>query len=90
MPKKTMDVESYIEKVQSLPLSSRGIREPIYDELLQSLSSKGAGTYKINIPNKQPKSVFYALRPRIKNQYTNMQLKLRDKGTSLYVVVEKK
>lgn len=59
-----VSVDSFIKKVEKLPKGKRS-REPVYDDVVKSLSKKEAGIYEITLPDKKPKSVYSALRTRL-------------------------
>ena len=82
-----MSKKQLFERVDKLPGRKFGEKVKVYSEVLADIQKQGKGVYKINIPNKKPKTVYMALRKRIKqDKLTN--LKLHDRLGVIYIEVK--
>jgi hypothetical protein len=66
-----------IRKVESLPIMKKA-REPAYNELVEDVLKMEKGYYEVAFENKHPKTIYQALKKRIK-----------DKPLKLHIVKEK-
>jgi hypothetical protein len=62
-----------IRRVESLPIMKKA-REPIYDELVEDVLKMEKGYYEITFENKNPKTVYQALKKRIKDKPLKIHL----------------
>jgi hypothetical protein len=69
-----------IRKVESLPIMKKA-REPAYDELVEDVLKMEKGYYEITFENKNPKTIYQALKKRI----TDKPLKLHLVKNKLYL-----
>ena len=81
-----MSKKPLFEKVDKLPSRKFGEKVKVYSEILDDIQKQPKGVYKINIPNRKPKSVYMALRKRIKqDKLTN--LKVHDRLGNIYIEI---
>jgi hypothetical protein len=66
-----------IKKVEALPIIKKA-KEPAYDELVEDILKMDKGFYEVSFEGKNPKTVYQALKKRIK-----------DKPLKLHIVKEK-
>jgi hypothetical protein len=62
-----------IRKVESLPTMKKA-REPMYDMLVEDILKMEKGYYEITFENKNPKTVYQALKKRIKDKPLKIHL----------------
>jgi hypothetical protein len=80
-----MSKKQLFERVDKLPGRKFGEKVKVYSEVLDDIQRQPKGVYKINIP-KKPKTVYMALRKRIKQEkLTN--LKVHDRLGTIYIEV---
>lgn len=74
------------EKVSKLPSRKFGEKVKIYAEVLAAIQQQSKGFYKVNIPDKKPKTVLMALHKRIKEENL-INLKVRQRGDNIFIEV---
>jgi hypothetical protein len=62
-----------IRKVESLPTMKKA-REPMYDMLVEDILKMEKGYYEITFENKNPKTVYQALKKRIRDKPLKIHL----------------
>jgi hypothetical protein len=75
--KKEIEKPYNIKKVEALPIIKKA-REPAYDQLVEDILKMDKGFYEIMFENKHPKTIYQALKKRIK-----------DKPIKLHIIKEK-
>jgi hypothetical protein len=62
-----------IKKVETIPIIKKA-REPIYDELVEEVLKMDRGFYEVSFENKNPKTVYQALKKRIRDKPLKLHL----------------
>jgi hypothetical protein len=73
-----------IEKVEDLPSTKFRTTEPIYTNVLDQIKKQPKGTYKINIQNKTPNTIYTMLTKHIKKQNLS-NLKAHRRDNTIYI-----